>query len=70
MASHVGLAPRACCVLFSPVPGSYEEVAHGKSNEGRQRSVPLEDVVLAQGFEFEALPKLLERRGLVTGGDP
>ncbi len=32
---------------------------------GRKDAVPLEEVVLAQAFEFEALLNVLERRGLV-----
>ncbi len=35
-----------------------------KAMSGKQ-SVPLEEVVLAQAFEFEALLNVLERRGLV-----
>ena len=35
-----------------------------KAMSGRQ-AVPLEEVVLAQAFEFEALLNVLERRGLV-----
>jgi hypothetical protein len=30
-----------------------------------KQAVPLEEVVLAQAFEFEALLNVLERRGLV-----
>jgi len=36
----------------------------GKAMSGKQ-AVPLEEVVLAQAFEFEALLNILERRGLV-----
>ena len=32
-------------------------------------AVPLEEVVLAQAFEFEALLNVLERRGLVIRGE-
>ncbi len=32
---------------------------------GRKDAVPLEEVVLAQAFELEALMNVLERRGLV-----
>ncbi len=32
---------------------------------GWKDAVPLEEVVLAQAFEFEALLNVLERRGLV-----
>ncbi len=32
---------------------------------GRKETVPLEEVVLAQAFELEALMNVLERRGLV-----
>ena len=35
-----------------------------KALSGKQ-TVPLEEVVLAQAFEFEALLNILERRGLV-----
>ncbi len=35
---------------------------------GRKDAVPLEDVVLAQAFELEALINVLERRGLITKG--
>ncbi len=35
-----------------------------KAMSGKQ-AVPLEEVVLAQAFEFEALLNVLERRGLV-----
>jgi hypothetical protein len=35
-----------------------------KAMNGNQ-AVPLEEVVLAQAFEFEALLNVLERRGLV-----
>ncbi len=31
-----------------------------------KQTVPLEEVVLAQGMEFEALLNVLERRGLVS----
>ncbi len=31
-----------------------------------KEAVPLEEVVLAQAFEFEALLNVLERRGLIT----
>ncbi len=33
-------------------------------------AVLLENVVMAPTFEFEALPNVLERRGLVPVGDP
>ncbi len=33
---------------------------------GRKETVPLEEVVLAQAFELEALMNVLERRGLIT----
>ncbi len=36
-----------------------------KAMSGKQ-SVPLEEVVLAQAFELEALMNVLERRGLIT----
>ncbi len=32
---------------------------------GRKDAVPLEEVVLAQAFELEALMNFLERRGLI-----
>jgi hypothetical protein len=35
---------------------------------GRKDAVPLEEVVLAQAFELEALMNVLERRGLITKG--
>ncbi len=39
----------------------------GKAGE-RNDAVPLEEVVLAQAFELEALMNVLERRGLITKG--
>ncbi len=36
-----------------------------KPISGKQ-AVPLEEVVLAQAFELEALMSVLERRGLIT----
>ncbi len=33
---------------------------------GRKDAVPLEEVVLAQAFELEALMNVLEQRGLIT----
>ncbi len=36
-----------------------------KVMDGRH-AVPLEEVVLAQSFELEALMNVLERRGLIT----
>ncbi len=33
---------------------------------GRKDAVPLEEVVLAQAFELEALMNVLERRGLLA----
>ncbi len=38
-----------------------------KPMSGKQ-VVPLEEVVLAQAFELEALLNVLERRGLITKG--
>ncbi len=35
---------------------------------GGKQAVPLEEVVLAQAFEFEALLNVLERKGLITKG--
>ncbi len=34
--------------------------------ESRKQAVSLEEVVLAQAFEFEALINVLERRGVIT----
>ena len=34
-----------------------------------KRAVPLEEVVLAEAFEFEALLNVLERRGLIMRGE-
>ncbi len=34
--------------------------------ESRKQAVSLEEVVLAQAFEFEALINVLERRGMIT----
>ncbi len=34
--------------------------------ESRKNPVSLEEVVLAQAFEFEALINVLERRGVIT----
>ncbi len=39
-----------------------------KEISGKQ-SVPLEEVVLAQAFEFEALLNVLERRSVLTRGE-
>ncbi len=39
----------------------------GKAGE-RNDAVPLEEVVLAQAFELEALMNVLERKGLITKG--
>ncbi len=36
---------------------------------GQKDAVPLEEVVLAQAFEFEALLNVLERRGVLTRGE-
>jgi hypothetical protein len=33
---------------------------------GGKQAVPLEEVVLTQDFEMEALMNILERRGLIT----
>ncbi len=33
---------------------------------GRNEAVPLEEVVLAQAFELEALMNVLERRGIIA----
>ena len=35
---------------------------------GRKDAVPLEEVVLAQAYELEALMNVLERKGLITKG--
>ncbi len=35
---------------------------------GRKGAVPLEEVVLAQAYELEALMNVLERKGLITKG--
>ncbi len=35
---------------------------------GGKQAVPLEEVVLAQAFELEALMNILERKGLITKG--
>ncbi len=37
-------------------------------DQGGRQSVPLEEVVLAQAFELEALMNVLERKGLITKG--
>ncbi len=34
--------------------------------QGGRQAVPLEEVVLAQAFELEALMNVLERRGLIV----
>jgi len=34
-----------------------------------KQAVPLEEVVLAQAFELEAMMKVLERRGIVRKAD-
>ncbi len=36
--------------------------------QGGRQAVPLEEVVLAQAFELEALMNVLERRGVITRG--
>jgi hypothetical protein len=36
--------------------------------QGGRQAVPLEEVVLAQAFELEALMNVLERKGLITKG--
>ncbi len=36
--------------------------------QGGRQAVPLEEVVLAQAFELEALLNVLERRGFITKG--
>ncbi|MGE5850057.1 MAG: hypothetical protein ACM362_08020 [Candidatus Methylomirabilota bacterium] len=36
--------------------------------QGGRQAVPLEEVVMAQAFELEALVNVLERRGLITKG--
>ena len=44
------------------------EVRMAKVLGGRQ-TVPLEEVVLAQAFQLEALMNVLERRGLIKKAD-
>ena len=36
---------------------------------GGRQAVPLEDVVLAQAFQFEALLNVLERQGVIRKAD-